>query len=145
MNRVASFFQRRGSWGIIALMLLALVLAVLAFVQMLNISVMAGLPDPESMSQGQIWTVFIFNAFFGLGFLASVYGLWTRKHWGRRLFIGMIVIWSGLNIIGLFTAARQTYSWGDLSLSLVRYLIGLTLPAWYLNLSHIKALFDHHE
>lgn len=145
MNLISSFIYRRGTWGIFVLILLALVLAILAFVQMLNLSAIVSVANEEDISQNQIWTVFILNAFFGLGFIASIYGLWIRSHWGRFLFIGMIVIWSGLNIIGLFTSSEQTYSWVDLSLNLIRYLIGLVLPPWYLNLSHIKALFDHNE
>ena len=145
MNWVSTFIQRRGSWGIFILILLALVLAILAFVQMLNLTTIVSVTDEENISQSQIWTVFILNAFFGLGFITSVYGLWIRRHWGRFLFMGMIVIWSGLNIIGLFTSTRQTYSWGDFSLNLIRYLIGLVLPSWYLNLSHIKTLFNHNE
>jgi hypothetical protein len=116
-------------------------MALIAFAQMLNLSAVVGVGDQEGISASRIWTVFILNAFFGLGFGASAIGLWMRHQAGRLLFIGMIVIWSGLNIIGLFTSPGSTYSWGDISLNLIRYLIGLVLPPWYLNLAHIKALF----
>lgn len=127
----------------------ALVLVLVALARMLLLSAMVGVTDQEALSQNRIWTIFILNALFVLGFAASVYGLWSRRHWGRLLFMGCIIIWSIFYVVVLFlpgtSAASGNYSLGTLTFNLMPYLVGLLASIWYLNLPHIKALFDIEE
>lgn len=139
--------QRRwGSWGIFILGLWALVLVLISLSRLLLLSAVVGSQSNIELSQGQIWTVFVLNGLFGLAFAASAYGLWTRHHWGRFLFIGTIIVWAVFYIAAVFTSgelsANPDYSPGSLVFNLVPYILGLILSVWYLNLPHIKALFD---
>lgn len=149
MNWISTFIQRRGSWGIFLLFLWALVLALVAFTRMLLLSVVVGVTEEENMSQTQVWLVFILNAIFGVGFIASAYGLWIRHHWGRLLFIATIAIWAIFYLIAIFipqsSAAGQTYSPTEWVINLIPYLLGSIGAIWYLNLAHIKTLFDPDE
>ena len=142
--------QRRwGSWGILLLGLWALVLVLVALSRLLLLSAVVGSEGDLNLSQGQIWTVFILNGLFGLAFAASAYGLWTRRHWGRLLFMGSIIVWAVFYVVALFipgeSSADSDYGPGSLILNLIPYVVGLTISVWYLNLPHIKALFDAKE
>lgn len=142
--------QRRwGSWGIFVLGLWALVLVLVAFSRLILLSAIVMSESDLNLSQGQIWTVFILNGFFGLIFAASAYGLWTRHHWGRLLFMGSIIVWAISYIVALLTSgewsANSDYGPGSLVFNLIPYIVGLIVSVWYLNLPHIKALFDAKE
>ncbi len=140
--------QRRGSWGILFLALWALVLAIVAFSRMLLLAAVVGVTTQETISQGQIWTIFMLNALFGLGFVASAYGLWVRRNWGRLLFIGMIIVWAGFYLVALFIpitlSSTRDFSVLELAINLTPYIFGSVAAVWYLNLAYIKALFDTH-
>ncbi|MFN8454189.1 MAG: hypothetical protein U0401_05855 [Anaerolineae bacterium] len=149
MNWVSTFIQRRGSWGIFVLFLWALVLALVSFARMLLLSAVVGVTQEENMSQNQVWLVFIVNTIFGLGFLASAYGLWIRRQWGRLLFIIIIAVWAIFYLIAIFlpqsSPGGQVYSPIEWIINLIPYLIGSIGAIWYLNLAHIKALFNTNE
>lgn len=146
---MSAFVQRRwGSWGIFILGLWALVLTLVALTRLLLLSAVVGSGSQENLSQGQIWVVFILNALLGLAFALSVYGLWTRRHWGRLLFMGTIIVWAIFYVVALFLSgvpANTDYTPGSLAFNLIPYLAGVILSVWYLNLPHIKALFDAQE
>lgn len=149
MNWVSTFIQRRGSWGIFLLILWALILAFVAFARMLLLSAVVGVTEEENISQNQVWLVFSLNAIVGLGFAASVYGLWIRRHWGRLLFIITIAIWAIFYLIAIFlplsSPTGQSYTTTEWIVNLIPYLLGSTGAIWYLNLAHIKMLFDIDE
>lgn len=113
---------------------------------MLALTAVTGANSQEILSQSLIWTLFFLNAFFGLGFSASAYGLWMRRHWGRLLFCGVVIIWAVVYITALLMPVRSlstgTNSVMILVLNLLRYVFGSVVPVWYLNLAHIKTLFD---
>jgi hypothetical protein len=131
------------------LILWAGILTLVACSRMLLLSVLVGANSQAQVSQGQIWGVFIINAVFGLGFAASVYGLWIRRHWGRLLFAGLIVVWAVFYLVAILgssaTFIQRDGSPGMLLLNTIPYLIGSGVTVWYLNLAHIKALFDPEE
>jgi hypothetical protein len=102
------------------------------------------------------------NVIFALGFGGSVYGLLKRYNWGRVLFMWLIVIWSGSNLIALFApnlfyflfspntpspgsgllfSPNPDYTAKELTLNGFRFVVELCLPLWYLNLPHIKTIF----
>jgi hypothetical protein len=147
---LSAVVQRRwGSWGIFILGLWALVLVLVALSRLILLSAIVASESDLNLSQSQIWTVFVLNGLFGLAFAASAYGLWTRRHWGRLLFMGSIIIWAVFYVVALFTSgelsAGSDYRPGSLVFNLVPYLVGLIVSVWYLNLPHIKALFDARE
>ena len=145
MSGLSAFVQRRwGSWGILLLSLLGLVLAVWSFANLLLLSAVIESGSQTDISQGQIWTIFILNALFGLTFAASAYGLWRRRNWGRLLFIGCIIGWSVFFVTALFTPGSlpADYTAGALILNIIP-LIAAIAAILYLNLAHIKALFDN--
>jgi hypothetical protein len=147
VGRVSAFVERHwGSWGILILGLWALVLVLVALSRLLLLSAVVGSESDLNLSQGQIWTVFVLNGLFGLAFGASAYGLWTRRQWGRLLFMGSIIVWAIFYVAALFTSgessASSDYGPGSLILNLIPYVVGLTVSVWYLNLPHIKALFN---
>lgn len=141
--------QRWGSWGIFVLGLWALVLVLVALSRLLLLSAVVAAESDLKFTQGQIWTVFVLNGLFGLAFAASAYGLWTRRHWGRLLFMGSIIVWAIFYVVALFTSselsASSDYGPGSLVFNLVPYIVGLIVSVWYLNMPHIKALFDAQE
>ncbi|MCQ3979471.1 MAG: hypothetical protein DPW09_39135 [Anaerolineae bacterium] len=147
MGELSAFVERRwGSWGILILGLWALVLALVALARLVLLSAVVGSGN-ENVSQGQVWVIFILNALLALAFAACVYGLWTRRHWGRILFMVCIAVWAVFYVVALLTSgtpwANNDYTPGSLAFNLVPYLGGVILSVWYLNLPHIKALFDH--
>jgi hypothetical protein len=80
-----------------------------------------------------------------VGFGASAYGLFQRYNWGRRLFLGVVTVWAGFNLIALFAPSlilNEPYTVNSLIFNGLRYIIGFFLPWWYLNLPHIKILFQ---
>jgi hypothetical protein len=154
---------RFGTWGIFLLSLWASVLALvnLARILLLSESVQF-LGSNVGPDQGQIWLIFVLNVIFALGFGGSVYGLLKRYNWGRVLFMWLIVIWSGSNLIALFApnllyllffpkavlstpgllfSPNQDYTVGELTVNGLRHAVELILPLWYLNLPHIKMIF----
>lgn len=150
MNELSAFVERRwGSWGILILGLWALVLAMVALARLVLLSAVVESGNQNNVSQGQIWAVFILNALMVAAFVACAYGLWTRRHWGRVLFMGCIVVWTVFYIVALVTSntslANNDYTPGSLAFNLIPYLGGVIVTVWYLNLSHIKALFDRKE
>jgi hypothetical protein len=60
--------------------------------------------------------------------------------------MGSIIVWAVFYIAAIFSSDELTnnpdYSPGSLIFNLVPYILGLVLSVWYLNLPHIKALFD---
>ena len=147
LGQLSAFVQRRwGSWGIFILGLWALVLAVVALARLLLLSAVIESGGQENTDQGQIWIVFILNALFAIAFAACVYGLWTRRNWGRLLFMISVTIWSIFYIVALFlptgAPVTESYSVMTLIINLIPYIIGVALSIWYLNLPHIKAMFE---
>jgi hypothetical protein len=99
----------------------------------------------EGVSQVQIWFIFMLMTTSAIGFGGSAYGLFKRHNWGRRLFLSVLAISFGFNLIALFVPSlmqSQIYTNNELILSSLRYIIGFFLPLWYLNLPHIKILFQ---
>lgn len=149
MGELSAFVERRwGSWGILILGLWALVLALVALARLVLLSAVVGSGN-QDVSQGQVWVVFVLNALLALAFAACAYGLWTRRHWGRILFMGCIAVWAIFYLVALFTSstplANNDYTPGSMAFNLVPYLGGVIITVWYLNLPHIKALFDRKE
>jgi hypothetical protein len=154
---------RFGSWGIFLLSLWASVLALVNLARILLLSESAQfLGSNGGPGQGQIWLTFVLNAIFALGFGSSAYGLSKRYNWGRVLFLWLIVIWSGSNLIALFApklfyflffpntpspisgllfSPNPDYTAKELTLNGLRFVVELFLPLWYLNLPHIKMIF----
>jgi hypothetical protein len=150
LGQLSALVQRRwGSWGIFILGLWALVLTLVRLAQLLLLSAVVESGGQADTDQGQIWLVFVLNGLFSLAFAASAYGLWTRQHWGRLLFMGSVVVWSGFYIVTLFlpvaVPATENRSPVTLIINLIPYIIGVIISIWYLNLPHIKALFDLKE
>ena len=132
--------QRWGAWGIFIFMLWAIILAILALANLLLLSASIEISSSNEAVRNRIWLIFAFNVCFGLGFSASVYGLWGRRNWGRLLFLWMLAFWSGLNMAALLMNENFTVS-GAIA-SGVRHTGGLALSLWYLNLPRIKNFFE---
>ena len=139
---------RFGTWGIFILMLWALIMVFLAVAEMLGLMAIAEFGvDAGGPSPTQIWITFFLNILFMFGFGASVYGLYQRRNWGRVIFLWSITIWSGVNIIALFILwhyVGQKFTVTAITANVLRYVVSLLLPLWYLNLSHIKMMFTHY-
>lgn len=146
MGRLSAFVERRGSWGILILSFLAVVLALWSFANLLLLSAVVESESGSGLSQGWIWTVFILNVLLGLIFAVSAYGLWGRHNWGRRLFMACIVVWAGLYGVALFTFSvwSADYTAGAFILNVIP-IIGAIAAVFYLNLTHIKLLFAGKE
>ena len=125
------------------LILLAVVLTLLALALMLFLSAVVRVGGQENLGQGRIWTFFILHILFAVGFSASAYGLWGRHNWGRLLFISSITVWGAYYVIFLLIPAAKSgnFSVGALILNLIP-LVAVITAILYLNLAHIKALFD---
>ena len=133
-------------WGVWLIAAWAVVLAILVFVEMLNLTQAVRLNNVADGSQVQIWLIFILSIFFGLAFASSTYGLWRYQNWGRLLFIWTNLVWSGFNIMALFVpdvifALGSRHSVVELTTNSLRFAISLFLPLLYLNLPRVKALF----
>ncbi len=63
--------------------------------------------------------------------------------------MGSIIVWAIFYVVALFSSgelsAGSDYSPGSVVFNLVPYLVGLIVSVWYLNMPHIKALFDAKE
>ncbi|MEW5959760.1 MAG: hypothetical protein AB1801_18700 [Chloroflexota bacterium] len=134
------------SWGIIAFVLWAVVLAVVAFARMLLLSKAVELYSNQFGSQAQVWMIFIINGILGIGFAASAFGLWRTDNWGRLLFLWIIGLWSGSNLLAMWVVnplilGRQ-YGLADLLLNGLLVTTGLIISLWYFNLPRIKTLFQ---
>jgi hypothetical protein len=143
----SAFVERRwGSWGILILSFLAVVLAMWSFANLLLLSALIRSEGDLKLGQGWIWIVFILNALLGLTFAASAYGLWKRHNWGRLLFIAVMIVWLASYVAALFVSGRllEDYTIGTLILNTVP-LIGGIAAILYLNLAHIKILFARKE
>jgi hypothetical protein len=120
-------------------------LALDALAQLLLLTASVEFRDGEGVSQAQVWFTFVLIVAFAVGSGASAYGLFKRHNWGRRLFLGVLTVWAGFNLIALFVPSlmlNQTYTVNSLILNGLRYILGFFLPLWYLNLPHIKILFQ---
>ncbi len=139
------FKIRSITWGIFIIALWAAVLAILALAQLLELSVIVQtFNSNEGPGQIRIWTGFVFNVVFFFGFAGSAYGLFKQYNWGRLLFLGVIVVWSGFNLLALspLFSVSQNYTAGELAFNILRYGGTLLLPLVYLNLPWIKAMFS---
>ena len=124
----------------------ALVLAILVFVEMLNLTQAIRLNSVESGNQTQIWIIFVLSVSFGVAFISSTYGLWRYHNWGRLLFLWTNLVWSGFNVTALFVptlifASGNSHNAPELTTSSIRFAISLFIPFLYLNLPRVKALF----
>lgn len=143
MDKISTFVRTRwGSWGILILALWAIVLTLIAATNMLLLTAVVGNTNQE-IAANRVWLVFLVNLFFGVGFAASAYGLWQRRNWGRRLFMGMIFIWAASYFVALFfPQTSEQYSLRALVFNFIPYIAGAAFSILYLNLMHIKMLFD---
>lgn len=133
-------------WGVWLIAAWALVLAILVFVEMLNLTQAIRLNAIGSDNQTQIWIFFILSTSFSLAFLSSTYGLWRTHNWGRLLFIWTNVVWSCFNITALFIptlifASANSHTALELTTSTIRFTVSLIIPLVFLNLPRVKALF----
>ena len=88
-----------------------------------------------------IWFNFLLNVILVLGFGASTYGLWGRRNWGRVLFLWLVVIWAGSNMIALLANPDQNHTIGALLINGLRFAVSAFIPLLYFNLPHIKTAF----
>ena len=116
---------------------------VLGLLNLANILILTGaveLYTNEFGNQMQVWLILLLDIIFGLGFFISGYGLWTHKSWGRTLFLWFITAWAAFNIIGLVISIEQ-YDLGALVVNMLRFVITLLIPLWYLHRPQVKAFF----
>ncbi len=134
-----------GSWGIYIFALWALALAVTAFARLLLLTKANELYQNTADNQGLLWLIFIMSSLFGLGFAGSAYGLWKQRNWGRVLFLWLIVIWSGLNLMALLifpsSLSDQDYTISGLLLNVARFAFAMLISLAYFNLAPVKARF----
>ncbi len=144
MGKLSAWVQGHwGSWGILILTLWALVLTLLAVVNILWLTAIVENTNQE-IEISRIWLFFLLNTLFGLGFAVSAFGLWRLRNWGRLLFMGMIFIWAASYVLAwlISLSNSQPYSISELTLNFIPYLLGAGLSIAYLNLPRIKALFE---
>ena len=133
-------------WGVWICAGWSLALALLALATLLQLTGAAGLYSEVYGSRVRVWLVFILNVVFCLAFIASAFGLWRQLNWGRLLFLWTIIVWSGFNLLALllrdviYTSTTDSAT-GDMTLSAIRFALGLVLPLMFLNLPRVKALF----
>lgn len=132
-------------WGIRILAGWSLVLALLAASYLLILSKSVELYSNQFGNQFQVWLIFIFNVAFTVGFAAAAYGLWQYQNWGRLTFLGLIVAWTSINLVGTVFPALSLSSVQQPPLlfvvNLLRYVVALLVPLLYLNLPQIKVCF----
>lgn len=62
------------------------------------------------------------------------------------MFCGLVIIWAVVYITAHLMSVRSLSTGTDSVMTLVTnllyYVFGAVVPVWYLNLAHIKALFD---
>ena len=139
-------FKRPNSWGVIIIALWSLILAFSTLGGLLLFSQMIG--HIEVSSESQIWVLFVAYTLFTIGFGLSSYGVWQYQSWGRRLFLWTLGAWAVFGVMGLLrvngfsVAPERTYTVTEVIVNLIRYLAGFILPLLYLNLGHIKPLFQ---
>ncbi len=138
-------FSIPSRWGIRILAGWSLVLALLAASYLLILSKSVELYSNQFGNQLQVWLIFVFNVAFTVGFAAATYGLWQYQNWGRLTFLGLIVVWTGINLVGTFFPTLSLSSAQQPPLlfvvNLLRYVVALVVPLLYLNLPQIKACF----
>lgn len=91
--------------------------------------------------------IFILNIIFGVGFGASSYGLFRRQSWGRILFLWIILIWTGFNLLAIFLfrpvlPSNSGLFIDNLFVSAVRFALGGVISVWYFNIPRVKARFS---
>ena len=133
---------RLSKWGIRIVAAWAGLLALITLANLLLLSASADIYE----SLGEVWWVFIINVLFIIGFGVSAYGLWQQQNWGRRLFLGTMVVWALFNLLALFAPAfifvsERAYAPQNLFFSVVRLVAGLIFSFGYLNLPNVKAAF----
>lgn len=138
--------QLKPKWGIRIVATWALVMAMVAFATLLLLTSTVELYSNAYGNQALVWIVFILNALFGMGFLASAYGLWKQQNWGRLAFLWTVGIWSLFNLFALFDPglifdSSRAYSTTQLALNGLRFSAALIVPLMYLNLPRIKSAF----
>jgi hypothetical protein len=119
----------------------AFVLGLLSLAHTLTFSLAFDQYTSRFGSELLVWSLFLLDILFGLGFFISGYGLWLYKSWGRTLFLWLITAWVGFNIIGLLFLLGQ-YTASDLAINIIRFAITLFIPLWYLHRPHVKAFFE---
>ncbi len=127
-------------WGIRIMAAWAVTLCFAAITRLLLLSEMSMLNINEPM-----WLLFIGYVIAVVAFAASAYALWQHLNWGRILFVWLTIIWSIGNILGLlspfFLDFPMLQTPAQLSLDILRYVIGCFLPVIYLNLASVKLEF----
>ncbi len=138
--------KRPISWGVIIIALWSLILGLLTLAGLLRFSQVVS--QVSVSSESQIWILFVAYTLFTIGFGLSTYGLWQFQSWGRRLFLWTVGAWAIFGVMGLLRvngfsiAPERTYTVTEIVVNLIRYLAGFILPLLYLNLGHIKPLFQ---
>ena len=127
-------------WGIRTFAMWSLVLAVLAAAHLLVLSATAEAVYVEAALP--IWIISSLNFLFALGFGASAYGLWQHRPWGRTMFLGLIIILSGLNFASLLVSGGLWAAGFPLLLNGLRYGAALVIPWLYFNLPNIRLQFS---
>ncbi len=133
-------------WGVRLLSVWAFVLAALSLANLLLLTQTVEFISDQYGNQGRVWLIFGFGIIFAVAFGASGYGLWQQKNWGRLLFLWIIVIWFGFNLLALLapgliysnTTPRNTTA---VITNGLRLSLALVIPLWYLNRPQIKAVF----
>ncbi|MDM8521499.1 hypothetical protein QUF64_15745 [Anaerolineales bacterium HSG6] len=143
LNHPPDFIRRHwGSWGVFVLALWSAILSLLAASHLLLFSSSTAYLTQQNVNL--MWTILGANIVLCLGFALGSYGLSTRKNWGRLLFLGLITIWSAINLIILLDSLLNEPAI-DHVLNSLRFIVAIIVPLWYLNLPHIKLLFKTKE
>ena len=138
-----SLSQRPKRWGVFLLALWAAVLSFQAISPLLILSASV-VRDSNPI---RLWTTFFISLCFSIAFALSAYGLWQEHHWGRMLFIWIVIVWSIVNLTVLLlpdsifgaTPPRTALGW---VMAVSPYLISLLWPVWYLNVPDVKETFS---
>ncbi len=132
--------------GIRVLAMWSLMLAILAFLNLLLLSESVELYSNQFNNQAQLWIIFIISLIFCFTFLLSAYALWQYHNWGRILFLLAIAIWFGFNLVTMtmsnfVSSETNSYDLSELFVDSLQSVVAIMLPLWYLNIPHIKAIF----